>query len=98
GIIITRDDIVQVSPVKRRQNSGDFEDDQPVSEDKDTGGTEGASDAQIVKEKEKRKRTAVFESERVIKKPRTQKKKEQKVVRKLMIHEEDDEETDEEPL
>ncbi|MCI87493.1 hypothetical protein A2U01_0108777, partial [Trifolium medium] len=38
GIIITRDDIgddiVQVSPVKRSQNSSNFEDDQPVFEDK----------------------------------------------------------------
>ncbi|MCI65845.1 hypothetical protein A2U01_0087103, partial [Trifolium medium] len=81
GIIITRDDIVQVSPVKRRLNSSDSEDDQPVSEDK---GIEGASTAanaskkkradkdkieEVVIEKEKRKRTAVSESDKVTKKP-----------------------------
>ncbi|MCI87607.1 hypothetical protein A2U01_0108891, partial [Trifolium medium] len=45
------------------------------------------------KEKEKRKRTAVSESGKVTKKPRTQKNKEPKVVRKLVVHEEDNEET-----
>ncbi|MCI73338.1 hypothetical protein A2U01_0094602, partial [Trifolium medium] len=53
---------------------------------------------EVVKEKDKRKRIAVSESERVTKKPKTQKKKEEKVVRKLVIHEEDDEETEEELL
>ncbi|MCI57819.1 hypothetical protein A2U01_0079070, partial [Trifolium medium] len=82
---------------------------QPVSEDKDVVGTEGASVAQdgrgkepivsgttavieskkkradkekveeVVKEKEKRKRTDVSESGIVTKKPRTQKNKEPKV-------------------
>ncbi|MCI86300.1 hypothetical protein A2U01_0107581, partial [Trifolium medium] len=52
------------SPVKRRQNPSDSEDDQPVSEEKDTVGTEGASVAQVMKEKEKRKRTVVSESEK----------------------------------
>ncbi|MCI59754.1 hypothetical protein A2U01_0081009, partial [Trifolium medium] len=42
GIIITRDDIVQVSPVKRRKDSSDSEGDQPASEGKNTIGTEGA--------------------------------------------------------
>ncbi|MCI88042.1 hypothetical protein A2U01_0109328, partial [Trifolium medium] len=71
----TRDDIAQVSPVKRSQDSSDSENDQPVSEDK---GTEGVSTAtvaskkkrtdkekteEVVKEKEKRKRTAVSESD-----------------------------------
>ncbi|MCI65832.1 hypothetical protein A2U01_0087090, partial [Trifolium medium] len=52
----------------------------------------------VVKEKEKRKRIAVSESDRVTKKSRIQKTKEQKVVRKFVVHEEDDEETEEEPL
>ncbi|MCI37071.1 hypothetical protein A2U01_0058295, partial [Trifolium medium] len=43
---------VQVSPVKKRQDSSDSEDDQPVSEDKDTIGTEGAPVAQVVRGKE----------------------------------------------
>ncbi|MCI52312.1 hypothetical protein A2U01_0073556, partial [Trifolium medium] len=96
-------------------------------EGKDTVGTEGASDAQVVKgkepivsgtdvatapkkkrtgkdkaevvvkEKEKRKRDVVSESnkENVTKKPITQKKK---APRKLVVHEVDDEETDDEPL
>ncbi|MCI86552.1 hypothetical protein A2U01_0107833, partial [Trifolium medium] len=45
-IIITRDDIAYASHVKRRQDSSDSEGDQPVSEDKDAVGTEGASVAQ----------------------------------------------------
>ncbi|MCI82025.1 hypothetical protein A2U01_0103299, partial [Trifolium medium] len=53
---------------------------------------------EVVKEKEKRKRIAVSESEKVTKKPRTQKNKGPKIVRKLMVNEEDDEETEEEPL
>ncbi|MCI73707.1 hypothetical protein A2U01_0094971, partial [Trifolium medium] len=52
GIIITREDIAQVSPVKKRKDSSDSEDDQPASEDIGTIGTEGASDAQVVKGKE----------------------------------------------
>ncbi|MCI50447.1 hypothetical protein A2U01_0071691, partial [Trifolium medium] len=46
GIIITRDDIAHASPIKRRQDSSDSEDDQPVSKDKDVVGKEGASVAQ----------------------------------------------------
>ncbi|MCI88874.1 hypothetical protein A2U01_0110162, partial [Trifolium medium] len=69
----------------------DSEDDQPASEGKDTTAatapmkkkTDKDKVEVTVKEKEKRKRTVV-ESERVTKKPRTQKKKEPKVVRKLM--------------
>ncbi|MCI36696.1 hypothetical protein A2U01_0057919 [Trifolium medium] len=45
GIIITRDDIDEVSPLKERKDSSDSEKDQPASEGKDTTGTEGASDA-----------------------------------------------------
>ncbi|MCI63349.1 hypothetical protein A2U01_0084606, partial [Trifolium medium] len=73
---------------------------QPVSEDK---GKEEASTAEVVSkkkraDKEKRKRFAMSESEKVTKKPITQKNKGPKVVRKLMVHEDDDEETEEEPL
>ncbi|MCI60190.1 hypothetical protein A2U01_0081445, partial [Trifolium medium] len=32
GIIITRDDIAYASPVKRSEDSSEYEDDQPVSE------------------------------------------------------------------
>ncbi|MCI83086.1 hypothetical protein A2U01_0104361, partial [Trifolium medium] len=53
---------------------------------------------EVVKEKEKRKRIAVSESEKVTKKPRTQKSKGPKVVRKLTVNEEDGEETEEESL
>ncbi|MCI47640.1 hypothetical protein A2U01_0068882, partial [Trifolium medium] len=52
GIIITKDDIVQVSPIKEIKDSSDSEDDQLASEGKDTVGTEGAYDAQVVKGKE----------------------------------------------
>ncbi|MCI31073.1 hypothetical protein A2U01_0052284, partial [Trifolium medium] len=52
GIIITRDDIVQVSPVKKRKDSSDSEDDQLASEGKDTVGTEGTFAAQVDKGKE----------------------------------------------
>ncbi|MCI62171.1 hypothetical protein A2U01_0083428, partial [Trifolium medium] len=45
GVIITRDDIAEVSPLKVRKDSSDSEEDQPASE-------EGASDAQVVKGKE----------------------------------------------
>ncbi|MCI89880.1 hypothetical protein A2U01_0111169, partial [Trifolium medium] len=50
GIIITRDDIAYASPVKRRQDSSDSEDVQPVSEDK---GTEEASTAAVVSKKKR---------------------------------------------
>ncbi|MCI55008.1 hypothetical protein A2U01_0076258, partial [Trifolium medium] len=89
GVIITRDDIAQVSPLKDRKISSDSEDDHPASEGKVT------TDAHVVKGKEpvvadttttatpKRKRTGkdkvenVVEKkkEKVIKKQRTQKKK-----------------------
>ncbi|MCI53658.1 hypothetical protein A2U01_0074905, partial [Trifolium medium] len=52
GIIITGDDIAQVSPLKERKDSSDSEDDHPASEGKVITGTEGASDAQVVKGKE----------------------------------------------
>ncbi|MCI86263.1 hypothetical protein A2U01_0107543, partial [Trifolium medium] len=49
GIIITGDDIAKVSPLKERKDFSDSEEDLPTSEGKDTTGTEGASDAQVVK-------------------------------------------------
>ncbi|MCI76776.1 hypothetical protein A2U01_0098046, partial [Trifolium medium] len=52
GIIITGDDIAQVSPLKERKDSSDSEDVNPASEGKVTIGSEGASDAQVVKGKE----------------------------------------------
>ncbi|MCI88376.1 hypothetical protein A2U01_0109663, partial [Trifolium medium] len=48
GIIITGDDIAQVSPVKERKDSSDSEDDQPASEGKATTSKDGASEAQVV--------------------------------------------------
>ncbi|MCI55416.1 hypothetical protein A2U01_0076666, partial [Trifolium medium] len=85
GIIITRDDIAYASPVKRSEDSSESEDDQLVSEDKGAEGTSTAAIVpkkkragkekleEVVKEKEKRKRIDVSESEKVTKKPRTQK-------------------------
>ncbi|MCI44540.1 hypothetical protein A2U01_0065779, partial [Trifolium medium] len=95
------------SPVKRSQDSGESEDDNPDSEDKGAEGT--ATEVvvpkkkitgkeklgEVVKEKEKRKRIVVSESEKAAKKSKTHKNKGPKVVRKLTIHEEDDEETEE---
>ncbi|MCI86800.1 hypothetical protein A2U01_0108081, partial [Trifolium medium] len=52
GVIITRDDIAEVSPLKERNYSSDSEEDQPASEDIGTTGIEEASDAQVVKGKE----------------------------------------------
>ncbi|MCI46821.1 hypothetical protein A2U01_0068062, partial [Trifolium medium] len=52
GIIITGEDIAQVSPVKKIKDSSDSEDGQSASEDIGTIGTKGASDAQVVKGKE----------------------------------------------
>ncbi|MCI78762.1 hypothetical protein A2U01_0100033, partial [Trifolium medium] len=72
-------------------DSSDFEDIQPVSEDKGVEGTFTTAVVskkkragkeklkEVIKEKEKRKRVAVSDSDRVSKKPRTQKKKEQQV-------------------
>ncbi|MCI56715.1 hypothetical protein A2U01_0077966, partial [Trifolium medium] len=57
GIILTREDIAHASPVKRRHDSSDSEDIQPVSEDK---GTEEASTA-IVASKKKRADKEKFE-------------------------------------
>ncbi|MCI70628.1 hypothetical protein A2U01_0091891, partial [Trifolium medium] len=44
--------IAKVSPLKKMKDSSDSEEDLLASEGKDTTGTEGASDAQIVKGKE----------------------------------------------
>ncbi|MCI43955.1 hypothetical protein A2U01_0065194, partial [Trifolium medium] len=52
GIIITGDDIAQVSPQKERKDSTESDEDLSASEAKDTAGTEGASDAQVSKGKE----------------------------------------------
>ncbi|MCI81644.1 hypothetical protein A2U01_0102918, partial [Trifolium medium] len=46
GIIITRKDIDYASPVRRSEDSSEFEDNQPVFEDKNVADTEGASVAQ----------------------------------------------------
>ncbi|MCI09722.1 hypothetical protein A2U01_0030811, partial [Trifolium medium] len=114
GIIITKDDIVQVSPI-RRKDSSESDDDQPASEGNVNARKDGAFEAQVVAvsaatskrkragkdkaemvEKDKRKRTVIFESgkQTVPKKPRIHKR----ATRKLVIQEEDEEETDEEPL
>ncbi|MCI85951.1 hypothetical protein A2U01_0107230, partial [Trifolium medium] len=47
GIIITRDDIAQVSPQKERKDSSESDEVLPASEAIDTAGTEGASDAHV---------------------------------------------------
>ncbi|MCI17531.1 hypothetical protein A2U01_0038679, partial [Trifolium medium] len=52
GIIITGKDIAYASPVRRSEDSSEYEDDQPVSEDKDTVGTEVASVSQDVRGKQ----------------------------------------------
>ncbi|MCI61263.1 hypothetical protein A2U01_0082520, partial [Trifolium medium] len=52
GVIITRDDIAQVSPLKERKDSSDSEDDYLASEGKVTTGTEEAFEAQVVRGKE----------------------------------------------
>ncbi|MCI71406.1 hypothetical protein A2U01_0092669, partial [Trifolium medium] len=52
GIIITGDDIAQVSPLKVRNDSSESEEDMPASEAVVTTGTEGASDAHVSKGKE----------------------------------------------
>ncbi|MCI85747.1 hypothetical protein A2U01_0107026, partial [Trifolium medium] len=52
GIIITGEDIAQVSTQKERKDSSESEEDLPSSEGKDTAGTEGASNAQVSKGKE----------------------------------------------
>ncbi|MCI31782.1 hypothetical protein A2U01_0052994 [Trifolium medium] len=52
GIIITKDDIAEVSPLKERKDPSGSEDDQPASEGKVTTGTEEASEAQVFKGKE----------------------------------------------
>ncbi|MCI53946.1 hypothetical protein A2U01_0075193, partial [Trifolium medium] len=44
GIIITGEDIDQVSPQKEWKDSSESEEDLPASEAKVTAGTEGASD------------------------------------------------------
>ncbi|MCI84438.1 hypothetical protein A2U01_0105716, partial [Trifolium medium] len=44
--------IAEVSPLKKRKDSSDSEEDLPASEGKVTTGTEGASEAQVVKGKE----------------------------------------------
>ncbi|MCI90946.1 hypothetical protein A2U01_0112240, partial [Trifolium medium] len=51
GIIITGEDIAQVSPLKERKDSSDSEEDLPTPEAKDTTNTEGASDALVSKGK-----------------------------------------------
>ncbi|MCI02186.1 hypothetical protein A2U01_0023218, partial [Trifolium medium] len=51
GIIITGDDIAKVSPLKKRKDSSDSEEDLSAPEAKDTTGTEGASDAIVSKGK-----------------------------------------------
>ncbi|MCI75614.1 hypothetical protein A2U01_0096883, partial [Trifolium medium] len=51
GIIITRDDIVQVSPVKRRKDSSDSEDDQLASEGKGKEQIVSAADTTPLKKK-----------------------------------------------
>ncbi|MCI25002.1 hypothetical protein A2U01_0046190, partial [Trifolium medium] len=43
GIIITGNDIAQVSPVKERKDSSDSEGDQPASEERVTTNDDGAS-------------------------------------------------------
>ncbi|MCI44479.1 hypothetical protein A2U01_0065718 [Trifolium medium] len=52
GIIITGDDIAQVSPQKERKDSSESDEDLPASEPIDTTNTEGASDAHVSKGKE----------------------------------------------
>ncbi|MCI53374.1 hypothetical protein A2U01_0074620, partial [Trifolium medium] len=49
GIIITGDDIAQVSPLEERKDSSESDEDLPASEAIDTTGTEGASDAHVSK-------------------------------------------------
>ncbi|MCI74845.1 hypothetical protein A2U01_0096109, partial [Trifolium medium] len=78
-------------PVKRSQDSSESEDDKLVSEDKSAEGTSteavvpkkkrtGKEKLEgVVKDKEKRKRIVVSESEKAAKKPRTQKNKGPKV-------------------
>ncbi|MCI94897.1 hypothetical protein A2U01_0116195, partial [Trifolium medium] len=52
GVIITGDDIAKVSPLKKRKDSSDSDEELAASEAKDTTGTEGAYDAQVFKGKE----------------------------------------------
>ncbi|MCH97304.1 hypothetical protein A2U01_0018298 [Trifolium medium] len=52
GIIITGDDIAQVSPLKDRKDSSESDEDLPASGAIDIAGTEGASDAHVSKGKE----------------------------------------------
>ncbi|MCH96516.1 hypothetical protein A2U01_0017503, partial [Trifolium medium] len=52
GIIITGDDIAQVSPLKERKDSSESDEDLLASEAKDTAGTKGASDAHMSTGKE----------------------------------------------
>ncbi|MCI95490.1 hypothetical protein A2U01_0116788, partial [Trifolium medium] len=47
GVIITCEDIAQVSPQKERKDSSESDEDMPASEAIDTTGTEGASDAHV---------------------------------------------------
>ncbi|MCI10849.1 hypothetical protein A2U01_0031945, partial [Trifolium medium] len=70
GIIITRDDIVQVSPIKERKDSSESENDQPASEGKVTTSKDGASEAQVVTvsaDTSKRKRAGKDKAEVVVK-------------------------------
>ncbi|MCI40850.1 hypothetical protein A2U01_0062083, partial [Trifolium medium] len=52
GVIITGDDIAQVSPLKERKDSSESDDDLPASGAIDTTSTEGAYDAHVSKGKE----------------------------------------------
>ncbi|MCI85551.1 hypothetical protein A2U01_0106830, partial [Trifolium medium] len=49
GVIITGDDIAQVSPHKEKKDMTDSDEELPASEANVTAGTEGASDAHMTK-------------------------------------------------
>ncbi|MCI16344.1 hypothetical protein A2U01_0037486 [Trifolium medium] len=91
GIIITGDDIAKVSPLKKRKDSSDSEEDLPTPEAKNITGKEGASDALVSKGKEpvvsgttaatpKRKRADKEKVENVVE------KKKEKVTKKQRTH------------
>ncbi|MCI20488.1 hypothetical protein A2U01_0041650, partial [Trifolium medium] len=81
GVIITGDDIAQVSPPKERKDSSESDEDLPTSEDKVTTSAEGAFDAHVSKGKEPVvSDTAVGTAAATLKRKRSDKEKFEKVV------------------